>query len=73
MAKNNPQQALESAQRFLAWKNYHHRNFNVKGIKELVGELKPKSSLLDSFKKMKDELQTTKKKRCSILRVQDKI
>ncbi|KTD54167.1 coiled-coil protein [Legionella sainthelensi] len=61
MAKNNPQQALESAQRFLAWKNYHHRNFNVKGIKELVGELKPKNSLLDSFKKMKDVLQTTKK------------
>lgn len=61
MAKRNPQQALESAQKFLEWKNYHHRNFNVKSIKELISELKPQNSLLDSFKKMKDVLQTSKK------------
>ncbi|AUH70975.1 hypothetical protein CAB17_02060 [Legionella sainthelensi] len=57
MSKENPQQALKSAERFLAWKNYHHRNFNVQDIKKLIAELtQPKEALVHSYKSMQGGL-----------------
>ncbi|ARB93151.2 hypothetical protein [Legionella longbeachae] len=56
MSKENPQQALKSAERFLAWKNYHHRNLNVQDIKKLITELTKPKEVLHSYKNMQGGL-----------------
>ncbi|WP_225316731.1 hypothetical protein [Legionella longbeachae] len=56
MSKENPQQALKSAERFLAWKNYHHRNLNVQDIKQLITELTKPKEVLHSYKNMQGGL-----------------